>query len=268
MRSRANVKGHPLHPMLIPFPVAFTVGGLLADLVGRAGGRPSLWVVGGYLSVAAVVTGLVAAVPGAIDYLSIVPPNSSGKARATQHMLVNVSALVAFALGWAFRDWNTFEPGAGTLLLEIAGVALVTYGGWLGGTLVYRNQIGVDHRSAGAGKWREQDVTGRPGEAVPVATADELKVNQMKLLHVNGRRIVLARIGEGYAAFDDRCTHRGGPLSDGVLACDTVTCPWHGSQFDVKSGAVEARPATAPIRTYGVELTTGEVKLRVPAQNG
>ena len=60
------------------------------------------------------------------------------------------ASLAAFAAGWIFRDRTTLLPGAGTLLLEAAGVGLVTWGGWLGGTLVYRNQIGVDlrqHRS-------------------------------------------------------------------------------------------------------------------------
>ncbi len=266
MRSHAHFKGHPLHPMLIAFPVAFTVGALVADLLGVAGGWPSVWTTGAYLSAAAVVTGLVSAVPGVIDYLSVIPPDSSAKKRATQHMVVNVTALLAFAAGWAFRDTASLRPGGGTLVLELAGVGLMAVGGWLGGTLVYRNQIGVDHRYAAAGKWKEQEVTGRPGEWVAAAAADELKVNQMKLLHVNGRRVVLARTDAEYCAFDDHCTHRGGPLADGVLACGTVTCPWHGSQFDATTGAVKAGPAEKPIATHAVEETGGEVRLRIPGK--
>ena len=101
-----------------------------------------------------------------------------------------------------------------------------------------RLQIAVDHRYANAGKWKEQTVQGRPGESVMVAQADELKPNQMKLLHVDGRRIVLARTDDGFAAFDDHCPHRGGSLADGVMACGTVVCPWHGSEFDVATGAL------------------------------
>jgi nitrite reductase/ring-hydroxylating ferredoxin subunit/uncharacterized membrane protein len=265
MRSKAHFKGHPLHPMLIAFPIAFLYGGLVADAVGRAGGWPSVWTTGAYLSVAAVVSGLVAGVPGLIDYLSVVPPRSSGKRRATWHMVVNVSALACFALGWVFRDMDTLLPGWGTLLLEAAGVGLVTWGGWMGGILVYRNQIGVDHRYADAGKWAEQTVDAQPGQTVAVARADELRVGQMKLLHVGGRRIVLARTDDGYAAFDDRCSHRGGPLADGALICGTVQCPWHGSQFDAHDGAVRAGPAEQPIATYRVEEAGGEVRLTVPA---
>jgi nitrite reductase/ring-hydroxylating ferredoxin subunit/uncharacterized membrane protein len=245
-------------------PIAFLYGSVFFDLAGRLGGWPGAWTTGAYLSVAALVSGLVAAVPGLIDYFYVVPPASSGKRWATWHMAVNVSALAAFALGCAFRDWESLTPGYGTLLLEAAGVALVTWGGWMGGTLVYRDQIGIDHRYAHAGKWREQEIDARPGQAVVVARADELKAGQMKLVRAGGRRIVLARTDEGYVAFDDRCTHRGGSLAGGVLAGETVCCPWHGSQFDVRSGAVKAGPAEQPVGTYRVEEADGEVRLTLP----
>jgi uncharacterized membrane protein/nitrite reductase/ring-hydroxylating ferredoxin subunit len=264
MRSKAQFKGHPLHPMLVALPIGFLLGALFFDLAGWLGGWASAWTTGAYLSLAAIVTGLVAGVPGLIDYLYIVPPRSSGRKRATWHMVVNVSALVMFAAAWLFRDLSSWQPAPATLLLEAAGVGLVTWGGWLGGTLVYRNQIGVDHRYAGAGKWREIEVSGQPGSEVRVAAADELKPNQMKLIRLADRRMVLARTESGYVAFDDRCTHRGGSLADGTLACDIVTCPWHGSQFDVASGAVKSGPAEAPIRTYTVKLQGDAVLLVVP----
>jgi nitrite reductase/ring-hydroxylating ferredoxin subunit len=72
----------------------------------------------------------------------------------------------------------------------------------------------------------------------------------MKLVHVDDKRVAVARTGRGYVAFQDRCTHKGGPLSDGVLACGTVQCPWHGSQFDVRTGRVKAGPADTDIETY------------------
>src|SRR5207244_13092956 len=99
------------------------------------------------------------------------PARRPGQAAATQHLLVNGTALGAFAAGWAFRDWGSLRPGAGTLALEAVGVALVAAGGWLGGTLVYRNQIAVDHRYAHAGKWREETVAGAPGQVAPVPGA-------------------------------------------------------------------------------------------------
>jgi uncharacterized membrane protein/nitrite reductase/ring-hydroxylating ferredoxin subunit len=256
MKSKAHFKGHPLHPMLIAFPIAFLVGALVADAVWLLGDWPNASRTGAYLSVAAVASGLIAAIPGLIDYLGVIPPRSSAKSRATWHLIVNVAALSCFAVAWAFRDWSSFQPSYAVLGLEVAGVVLITCGGWLGGTLVYRNQIAVDHRYA-AGKWREQQVEGTPGAAVVVASEEELKVGQMKLLHVAGRRIVLARTEEGHVAFDDHCTHRGGSLADGALVCRTVQCPWHGSQFDVRDGSVKAGSAEKPIGTYRVEVAAG-----------
>jgi nitrite reductase/ring-hydroxylating ferredoxin subunit/uncharacterized membrane protein len=265
MRSTAQLNGHPLHPALIAFPVAFLYGALLADLAALVGDWPALWATGAFLSVAAVVSGLVAAVPGLIDYLYTVPPDSSAKNRATWHMVVNSTALAAFAVSWAFRDWATLRPDVVVVVLEAAGVSLITWGGYLGGILVYRNQIGVDHRYAHAGKWREERVKPPPSAtSVTVAKTDELKRDQLKLIHVGDRRIVLARTEDGYVAFSDHCTHRGGSLAGGVMARGTVICPWHGSQFDAESGAVVAGPAEQPIVTYRVEQKDGEVRLLLP----
>jgi len=264
MRSRARLKNHPIHPFLIPFPIAFGFGALVMDVAGRLSNWPTVWATAGYASIAAVAFGLVAAIPGLIDYFAIVPPNSSAKQRATYHMIVNVISLTLIAVGWAFRDRDSWQGGLGTIVCEAAGIVCMTAGGWMGGTLVYRNQIGIDHRYAGAGKWKEAYFDGRPGEPVVVASTDELKPDQMKLLHVAGRRIVLARTDAGYVACDDHCTHKGGPLSDGVLACGTVQCPWHGSQFDVRTGEVKAGPAVQAIRTYAVTEEGGRVKLTVP----
>jgi len=99
---------------------------------------------------------------------------------------------------------------------------------------------------------------------VRVATPDELQVNQMKLLHLSDRRVVLARTEKDYVAFDDRCPHKGGSLADGVLAGCVATCPWHVSQFDVRTGAVEAGPAKESVTTYKVEADKGGVRLLMP----
>jgi len=259
MRSKASFRGHPIHPAIIPFPFAFLCGGFVGDLAGRLAGRSMWWTVGAHLVLAGIVTALVAAVPGFIDYVYTVPPRSTGKRRATRHMLANLSAVALFALAWWMRGSFTTMPGATQLVVEALGVALLGAGGWMGGVLVNRNQIGVDHRYAGAGKWREAAVDVQPDKQAVVARSDELQINQMKLLRSGGRRVVLARTEEGYVAFDDRCTHRGGSLAGGVLICGTVQCPWHGSQFDTYTGEVRAGPAKEGIATYNVEQRDGEV---------
>jgi nitrite reductase/ring-hydroxylating ferredoxin subunit/uncharacterized membrane protein len=266
MRSKASYKGHPIHPALIPFPFAFLYGGFAFDLAGRLAQRPAWWTTGGYLSLIGVVSALVAAVPGFIDYFNTVPPKSSGKQRATRHMLLNLTAVILFSVAWIIRGHAGAFPGTGILLLEGIGLILLTAGGWLGGVLVNRNQIGVDHRYAEAGKWKEESIHPTPGQAMVVARSDELKSNQMKLLHLGDLRLVLARTEQGYVVFHDRCTHRGGSLAGGVMIAGVVQCPWHGSQFDCRTGAVRAGPADEPVQTYAVREQDGKVMLTRGAQ--
>ena len=264
MKSRAQFKSHPLHPALIPFPFAFLTGSAVFDVIGVALDRPALWSTGGHLQLAGIATGVIAAIPGAIDYIYTVPPESSGKARATRHAIGNATALLLFAVAWVTRGAGG-APGALSLGAAVLGALLLAYSGYLGGTLVTRNLISVDHRYADAGKWQELTVTADPGRPVIVGRTTDLKPGQMKLLRVNGHRIVLARTEEGYRAFDDRCTHRGGSLAGGVLVGCTVQCLWHGSQFDVRHGGVACGPARDPIRVYETRATaSGEIEIVAP----
>jgi nitrite reductase/ring-hydroxylating ferredoxin subunit/uncharacterized membrane protein len=250
MRSQASFKGHPIHPMLIVYPFAFLTGAFGFGLAGAARRNRELTSVSRHLVPAGIVAGLAAAIPGLIDYVNTVPPRSSGKTRATRHALLNAGALGLFAASWMLGRHR--PAAAGPLLLQGAGSALMSIAGHMGGTLVFRNQIGVDHRYANAGKWREEIATDAGARALTAAAAP-LGVNQMMLVHAGNDRVVVARTENGHAAFQDRCTHRGGPLSDGALICGTVQCPWHGSQFDVRTGDVTCGPATEKIATYQIE---------------
>lgn len=91
----------------------------------------------------------------------------------------------------------------------------------------------------------------------------------MKLLRIGNKRIVLARSEQGYVAFDDRCTHRGGSLAGGVMICGAVQCLWHGSQFDVSTGKVKAGPEREYrcLSDYGGERRT-EAGSLTPGQGG
>ncbi len=265
MQSKASIKAHPLHPALIPFPFAFLTGALLFDLAGMLAGRASLWTTGAHLTLAGIGAGLLAAIPGIIDYFYTVPPDSSGQKRARKHAIGNVAALVLFAASWMLRadDWSPTLIGLG---FELIAAGLLAYSGWLGGTLVTRNLISVDHRYADAGKWQDASVAAAAGQPVVVGHADDLKPDQMKLLRINGRRIVLARTATGFIAFDDGCTHRGGSLAGGVMIGGVVQCLWHGSQFDGATGKVACGPAKKNIRAYEVtQSKNGDLAIVSPA---
>ena len=236
--------------MLIVYPFAFLTGAFGFSLAATASKKRQLQETADYLVPTGIVAGLIAAVPGIIDYLTVVPPRSSGQDRACKHAILNTTGLGLFTTSWLLR--RSGKHRALPLALQGLGSAVMSVAGFLGGTLVYRNQISVDHRYANAGKWQEDSRENSDSRALTSAAAP-LDVNQMKLVHVGETRIAVARDEKGHAAFQDRCTHRGGPLSDGVLICGTVQCPWHGSQFDVRTGEVKCGPATERIATYPIE---------------
>jgi uncharacterized membrane protein/nitrite reductase/ring-hydroxylating ferredoxin subunit len=258
MKSKASFKSHPIHPILVCFPIAFLTGTVIADIVSVFFNRPELAYTARLLNISGVVAGLVAAIPGIVDFLHTVPPASSGKKRAARHGMTNVLMLTIFIIAFLLRDNPDMNPRL-IIGMELVGLILMGFAGWLGGTLVYRNQIGVDIRYAGAGKWQEETY---PDKAkIELGSNGMLQVNQMKLLHVSGKRIVLARTEEKYTAFDDHCTHRGGSLAGGSMICGKVQCPWHGSQFDTLTGMPVCGPAIEPIATYAVEDINGRLFL-------
>ncbi|HET6724244.1 MAG TPA: DUF2231 domain-containing protein [Chitinophagaceae bacterium] len=253
MKSKAHFKGHPLHPILVSFPIAFFIGTLIFDVIGLVYDRNDFYTTAMYLEIAGIGFALLAAIPGIIDYFFVIPPKSSAKKRGATHGLINITMVIIFSVALLLRQKGDLSFMI-IIGLEIAGVILLSIAGWLGGTLVFRNQIGVDIRYADAGKWKEEYLDNAHGE-INVASIDELQVNQMKLIHIKGKRIVVCRTEKGYAAFDDHCTHRGGSLAGGAMICGTVQCPWHGSQFDVNSGSVLAGPAKESISVYAVKET-------------
>lgn len=259
MRSKANIKTHPLHPMLVPFPLAFFTGTLIFHILGWAMNNPALLTTAYYLNLAGIFLALITAVPGFIDFLYTVPPKSSGKTRAAKHGITNVIVLLFFTAAFFLRRGD--DPNnVLVLVLELIGMILMSIAGWMGGTLVYRNQIGVDMRYANAGKWKEASFDTDSGE-IEVADADELKVNSMKLLRLKDKRVVLARTEDKYVAFEDRCTHKGGSLAGGSTMCGIVQCPWHGSQFHTATGEVKSGPAKEPIKIYTVKENQGKIIL-------
>jgi len=259
MKSRAHFKGHPIHPILVCFPIAFYTGTLLFDILAKSY-SPEYLFTALNLEIAAISAALLAAIPGIIDYTFTVPPKSTAKKRGAKHALTNVAVMVFFGTALVYRLQTELPDMNFLIALELAGEILLVFAGWMGGTLVYRNQIGVDQRYASAGKWKEEYYDPSESE-IEVVNINELKTNQMKLIHAGSKRIVIARSEDGYVAFNDHCTHRGGSLAGGSMICGTVQCPWHGSQFSVIDGEVKSGPAKIPLVTYQLREDKGRLFL-------
>lgn len=140
--SRAAIAGHPIHPMLVPFPIAFLVGALVVDLAFASTGDPFWARAGFWLLLAGIVTGAAAAVFGLVDFLGI--PQVRSLNVAWIHFLGN-GAAVLLAIWNLAQRWADPVVGPGSLgiALSVIVVAILLVTGWLGGELAYRHRIGV-----------------------------------------------------------------------------------------------------------------------------
>jgi len=97
---------------------------------------------------------------------------------------------------------------------------------------------------------------------VKVASTSELAPGMMKSYQVAGKEILIANVNGSYYSIDNRCTHVGGPLARGKLTGNVVECPLHGSQFDVRTGAVVRSPARMPEPRHEVKVEGSEVLVK------
>jgi nitrite reductase/ring-hydroxylating ferredoxin subunit len=100
-------------------------------------------------------------------------------------------------------------------------------------------------------------------EFLKVAKTDEIAPGQARLVEVHGKRFALFNIDGNFYALDDTCTHRGGPLSEGTITGERVTCSWHGSTFDIRTGEVVDPPASQGVARYSVRVTGTDIEIEV-----
>ena len=112
MKSNASIGGHPIHPILVSFPVALFTCTFFSDLVFLLGKGEVFGQLARYMAIGGIVFGLLAAVPGIIDYIHTVPPQSSAHTRATRHGLLNVLVLCLFGIS----AWLRQDSGSGLIL--------------------------------------------------------------------------------------------------------------------------------------------------------
>lgn len=140
MRTPAQIGRHPVHPMLIVFPIGLLVFSLVCDLVHWAGGSATWAWAAWYTMGGGIIGGLLAAVPGFTDLLSL--PESRAKRVAVLHMAINLIVILIFVLNFALRA-GLGDLSAVRLILSIIGVGGLIASGWLGGELVYIHGIAV-----------------------------------------------------------------------------------------------------------------------------
>jgi uncharacterized membrane protein len=143
MESRVKILGHPVHPMLIPFPLGLLGMAAIFDIIGLITKSANLFIASCYMICAGIITGLLAAVFGLIDFLGI-PKGTRAWRVGRIHGIGNVIVVGLFIVSWYLRYDNMENPGLTAIIFAVAGFALAGVTGWLGGELVDRLGVGVD----------------------------------------------------------------------------------------------------------------------------
>ncbi|MEO8802265.1 MAG: DUF2231 domain-containing protein [Rudaea sp.] len=146
MQTPASIAKHPIHPMLVNFPIGLWVFSLACDLIGLSVATPGVWfTVAFYTMVGGFIGALAAAVPGFIDLLYYKGGAAPVKKIALTHMTINLSVVVLYAVNIGLRFHGSASMQV-PIILSAIGVCAIAVSGWLGGQMVHVYGVGVEGR--------------------------------------------------------------------------------------------------------------------------
>ena len=239
--------GHPVHPVLVQVPAGAWISAAVLDAV------PGCRHAAGLLVAVGLGGAVPAAVAGLVDWAELEPPQARV---GLLHAALNVGAVSCYTASLAARLTGHGLRGRAYAL---AGLCTMGAAASVGGHLAYRQASGTNH-----------------AEAVPhlvppgwhaVGPVDGLPHGQPVRRTVGDVALAVFRDADGsYCVLADRCSHDGGPLSEGRVEDGCLQCPWHGSAFRLADGWNAAGPATAPQPVFDTRVRDGElhVRLRTP----
>ena len=236
--------GHPLHPMLTDLPIGSWTSAWVLDMVGGKRSRPAAQ----RLIALGILSSLPTAAAGLSDWSDTI---GEDRRLGAVHAVANVAALSLYSWSWLARRKGRHAFG---VVLGNLGAAAATGGGYLGGHLVYRKGVGADRN---AWKHAGEDWVDVADEGVLLAAGKPLVVR------VDDDDVLLIRTDGGLRAISNVCGHAGGPLDEGTFDDEgCVTCPWHGSVFQLTDGRVVHGPATGYQPCYDLRSAGGRVSVR------
>ena len=237
--------GHPLHPVLTDVPLGAWTVSTAFDLYELSTNDETF----SRGADAAVGIGLIgagaAAVAGLNDWQF-----TSGKPKrvGALHAILNVAATLCYLGSWWQRRNGERRGG---ILTGLAGFVLTSAGAYLGGHLVFKEKIGVNHAP--------QEL---PAKFIPVMDEADLPEGKLTKAEVKEIPIVLLRRGARVFALADKCSHLGGPLSEGKLEGMCVRCPWHGSLFSLEDGSAIEGPTAFSQPCFETRVRSGKIEVR------
>lgn len=245
--------GHALHPAITDVPVgAWTVAAVL-DALSACADKKEL----DKGADAAIGIGLLGAVGAAVTGITDWSETEERPRKVGfVHAAFNITATGFFLASWLMRRSGDADKRGTARCLSWTGYAFAMCGAWLGGELVSTEKIGVDN--APRDNW--------PQDWMGVLPDKELPEGALKQAMAGENAIVLTRRNGEIFALAERCSHLGGPLSEGEF-CDrdgelALRCPWHGSCFALRSGKVLEGPATHPQPVLEVRVIDGQIQVR------
>lgn len=234
--------GHPLHPAVVLLPMGFWTSSLVLDLANEEDAADLLLLLGLASTAPAMAT-------GAAQWFDATKSEKPRRLGAL-HGAINTAAAGLYAASLIARKNGNRGTG---VALSAAGLAFVNAGAWIGGDLAYDLGIGVDHSA----------FESPPTKWTDVLDAAELDDGKPHRVEVDGTAVMLLKHEDGIHAIGAVCPHLSGPLDEGEIDGETVTCPWHGSVFRLTDGCLLHGPATAPVENYEVRVQKGRVSIRL-----
>jgi nitrite reductase/ring-hydroxylating ferredoxin subunit/uncharacterized membrane protein len=243
--------GHPLHPVLTDFTIGAWAMGSLFDWAGHLMDDDDLRQTGDHLALAGTISAVPTAISGIVDYSTFPEPSA---APVTWHAVLNVVNFGLYLASVRERRRGNHTRGA---VLGGIGLALTCVSAWLGGDLVYRYKVGVNHADKFEG----------PKQWTPVMDLNDLPSREAKRINFDGKPVMIyRRYGEVYA-IGATCSHAGGPLDEGKFNGSCVQCPWHDSVFDMKGGHIVHGPATQKQPNFEARVRNGKIEIRFEPQS-
>jgi len=201
----------------------------------------------------AIGVGLVGAVGSAVTGITDwSETDDPGRKVGLLHGLLNVTATSLYTASLFMRKSRSSRRSG--VALSMLGYAVAFASAYLGGHLVFGEQIGVDHTATSDAN--------KPKKFTRSIAADDLKQNKPTRVMVDGIAILLVKRNDEIYALTETCPHMGGPLSEGKLVGDAIQCPWHGSQLALEDGHVVNGPTAFPARCYDVRVRGGYIEVR------
>lgn len=243
--------GHSLHAVIVDVVIGGATAALLLDVLRVFFNVEGLELATTWVLALAWLAGIGAILSGLTDFKD----TATGDERNVTglHGLINFVGNGGFALSLLQRLGGDHDAAFWPLVI---GYLVISLGSYIGGHVVFKFGYMVNHNAFAKGK--------RAKEFTPVAKVADVPEETPTKVMFGSTAVMLVRRGDVVHALKETCSHAGGPLSEGELTEDTITCPWHASTFRLKDGSVVHGPAGSRQVSYRARISGDQVELEGP----